>query len=426
MPIDPSTAFVSYSREDLEFALRLAKDLKAKGAKVWMDKLDLRAGQLWDAEVETAVDQCSRMLVILSPAAAASQKVKNEFMAAMDEGKEVIPVYFRDCKVPLQLRRFQYADFRSDHSVGLEELLASLGYTQAPTPNEVEAAVTSVPQLSVTKNETAKPPNLTASRFGQPRKKPAKAASPQFTDPKMARLYRQAQAGDSDAMVNLAFAYYQGKGVTKDFKQAVLWYRKGAEAGDAAGMYNMGVMYRDGTGVTQDYSQALHWFRQAADLGDADAMKGLALMYQEGLGVTQDYSQALHWFRQAADLDDADAMIGLGLMYDKGLGVAQDYVQAAAWDRKAAEAGDPVGMNNLGVDYRDGLGVDPDPGQAVAWFRKAANAGSPEAMCSLGWAYEDGNGVQPDHQQALICYRKAARLGDKKAKENVKRLGEKP
>lgn len=83
-------------------------------------------------------------------------------------------------------------------------------------------------------------------------------------------------------------------------------------------------------------------------------------------------------------------------------------------------------MNNLGVDYRDGLGVNPDPGQAVAWFRKAANAGSPEAMCSLGWAYEDGNGVQPDHQQALIWYRKAARLGDKKAKGNLKRLGEKP
>ena len=68
LPIDPSTAFVSYSREDLEFVLRLAKDLKAKGAKVWMDKLDIRPGQRWEAEIEAAVDGCSRMLVILSPA----------------------------------------------------------------------------------------------------------------------------------------------------------------------------------------------------------------------------------------------------------------------------------------------------------------------------------------------------------------------
>src|SRR5215471_9397038 len=67
MPIDPSTAFVSYSREDLEFVLRLTKDLKVKGAKVWMDKLDIRPGQRWEIEVETALNKCSRMMVILSP-----------------------------------------------------------------------------------------------------------------------------------------------------------------------------------------------------------------------------------------------------------------------------------------------------------------------------------------------------------------------
>lgn len=74
MPIDPSTAFFSYSREDMEFAVRLAKDLKAKGAKVWMDKIDIRPGQRWEAEIETAVDSCSRMLVVLSPAAITSLK----------------------------------------------------------------------------------------------------------------------------------------------------------------------------------------------------------------------------------------------------------------------------------------------------------------------------------------------------------------
>jgi len=64
MAIDPSTAFVSYSREDLNFAHRLATDLRAKGAKVWMDKIDIRAGQRWEAEIEAAVGACSRVLVI--------------------------------------------------------------------------------------------------------------------------------------------------------------------------------------------------------------------------------------------------------------------------------------------------------------------------------------------------------------------------
>lgn len=65
MAIDPSTAFVSYSREDWAFAVRVAKDLKAKGAKVWMDKLDIRPGQRWEREVEAALNGCSRMLVIV-------------------------------------------------------------------------------------------------------------------------------------------------------------------------------------------------------------------------------------------------------------------------------------------------------------------------------------------------------------------------
>lgn len=130
MPIDPSTAFVSYAREDLEFVLRLAKDLKAKGAKVWMDKLDLRPGQRWENEVESALNACSRMLVIVSPASVASKNVLAEAAYAIDEGKEVIPVLLRDCKVPFRLRSFQYADFRSDYSVGLKELLIPLGVEQ--------------------------------------------------------------------------------------------------------------------------------------------------------------------------------------------------------------------------------------------------------------------------------------------------------
>ena len=83
---NPSTAFVSYSREDMELAVRLSKDLKAKGAKVWMDKIDTRPGQRWKAEIETAIDGCSRMLVVLSPAVITSSNVLAEASLALDEG----------------------------------------------------------------------------------------------------------------------------------------------------------------------------------------------------------------------------------------------------------------------------------------------------------------------------------------------------
>jgi hypothetical protein len=138
MAIDPSTAFVSYSREDLEFANRLTTDLRAKGAKVWMDKIDILAGQRWEAEIEVAVGACSRVLVILSPASVASTNVMAEVGLAIDDGKQVVPVFFQECKVPFRLRPLQYADFRSDYDAGLQDLLETL----EPTATQPAAAGT--------------------------------------------------------------------------------------------------------------------------------------------------------------------------------------------------------------------------------------------------------------------------------------------
>src|SRR5215472_3048136 len=91
-----------------------------------MDKLDIRLGQRWELEVESALNGCSRLLVIVSPASVASRNVLAEAAFAIDEGKEVIPVLIQECKIPFRLRPFQYADLSSDYSSGLHELLADL------------------------------------------------------------------------------------------------------------------------------------------------------------------------------------------------------------------------------------------------------------------------------------------------------------
>ena len=133
MPDVPS-AFFSYSREDSEFALRLAGDLKAAGAGVWLDQLDISPGQEWDSAIEDALNECPRMLLILSPDSAKSRNVRNEISRALDEKKSIIPVFFRDCTVPLQLARVQFIDFRSDYARGLKALLKTLGVVEVPQP----------------------------------------------------------------------------------------------------------------------------------------------------------------------------------------------------------------------------------------------------------------------------------------------------
>ena len=88
MATESPTAFFSYSRDDSEFTLRLAGDLKAAGAKVWLDQLDIEAGQNWPLVIQDALSNAQRVLVVLSPSAVKSSNVMNEVTFALEEGEE--------------------------------------------------------------------------------------------------------------------------------------------------------------------------------------------------------------------------------------------------------------------------------------------------------------------------------------------------
>jgi hypothetical protein len=125
---NPKT-FISYAREDAEFALQFAKDLRTAGAPIWIDQLDIGAGARWDRAVQKALEECSRMVVILSPASAASENVMDEVSLALDGGKIVIPILYRECEVPLRLHRLQRVDARVG---GITDVMAVLGGQQSP------------------------------------------------------------------------------------------------------------------------------------------------------------------------------------------------------------------------------------------------------------------------------------------------------
>lgn len=129
---DVPTAFFSYCRTDSEFALRLAEDLKAAGAKVWMDQLDIEPGVPWDRAVEDALNDCPRLLVILSHVSVKSDNVRDEVSFALSKQKRVIPVLYNECEIPFRLARLQHVDFRSDYSRGLKALLKAVGVAEQP------------------------------------------------------------------------------------------------------------------------------------------------------------------------------------------------------------------------------------------------------------------------------------------------------
>ena len=64
-------------------------------------------------------------------------------------------------------------------------------------------------------------------------------------------------------------------GVTKNYSEAVKWYRKAAEQGDTFAHYNLGVCYDNGQGVNKDYTEAVKWYRKAAEQGFLPAKERL-------------------------------------------------------------------------------------------------------------------------------------------------------
>ena len=62
----------------------------------------------------------------------------------------------------------------------------------------------------------------------------------------------------------------------------------------ASAATRIGFLY-SGDGVTRDYGQAMHWFRIAADKGDTLAMKEISLLYAGGFGVPRDCNLAERW-----------------------------------------------------------------------------------------------------------------------------------
>lgn len=107
----------------------------------------------------------------------------------------------------------------------------------------------------------------------------------------------------------------------------------------AEAQHNLGMMYSNGRGITKDKRQAAVLFRQAAEQGLAKSQLQLGVMYLNGEGVSQDAVQAVAWYYKAAEQGSADAQYLLGMMYESGLGIAQDQAQAVTWYSKAAEQG---------------------------------------------------------------------------------------
>lgn len=144
--------FLSYAREDLRYADRLYKALKACGANPWMDTKNLRPGERWQVEIEQEIEGCTHFIALLSSRSVSKRGyVQSEIRRALEVLERLpqgtvflMPVRLDDCQ--LSHRAFQdihRVDLFPSWKTGLTKVLhaleipthsSSIGRTRAGKP----------------------------------------------------------------------------------------------------------------------------------------------------------------------------------------------------------------------------------------------------------------------------------------------------
>jgi hypothetical protein len=102
--------FVSYGRNDGDWARQFADALKAQDVGVWIDKW-MPAGDEWVESIEPSLRESDALVVILSTQDALNPYISFEIGAALAGRKRLIPILSEDFSngfVPLGLRNHRY------------------------------------------------------------------------------------------------------------------------------------------------------------------------------------------------------------------------------------------------------------------------------------------------------------------------------
>jgi uncharacterized protein len=173
-----------------------------------------------------------------------------------------------------------------------------------------------------------------------------------------------------------------------------------ADDGDPKSQAILGILYFHGKGVGKNYKESLRWFRKALKNKKTWAKpierrviyEYLGYHYYFGFGVQRHFKKAFMFDISAAQAGSKQAQLVVGDMYSEGTGAKRNLWKAFEYYMMAATAGDAQGQFEVGRAYLDGIGVKHDQRQGMYWMQKAADAGIADAQAMVGLAcFEAGD-----------------------------------
>jgi hypothetical protein len=118
---------------------------------------------------------------------------------------------------------------------------------------------------------------------------------------------------DGESCMRLGQHAYDGLGIDKDPKQAMLWFQKSCELGSAVGCDNTGVLFAS----EKKYAEATPYFEKSCDMGQASGCNNAGVILFQGFAGKQDDDAALALFEKGCKGGDENACKGVKAVEEK-------------------------------------------------------------------------------------------------------------
>ena len=228
------------------------------------------------------------------------------------------------------------------------------------------------------------------------------------------------------AYFNIAYAYFWGIGVDRDYQKAREYYEKTAENlnfGNPYSLYYLGEIYFHGLGVDKDYQKAIEYYQRAVDNKVYKAYCRLGIMYYHGIVVEKSHMKAIDCLEEAWKKDVLEAGYGLAMIYRNSEEIGTNLSKTVEYLQEVINKATNLSLEEDDINYlaraMDGLGCmhasgeyfEKDAEKAVEYFKHAADLGLEIAQYHLGYCHAYGFGVKQDYKKAKEYYKMAARQG---------------
>jgi uncharacterized protein len=426
--------FISYSRDDLDFADQLAAALDFSGFKCVIDHEGISGGEDWKRRLGNLISEADTVVFVLSPSSARSDTCNWEVEEAARLNKRILPIICRSLEgasPPARLRDRNYIFFYkepkapgSGFGTGLANLVTFLNTdfdwlrehtrylqrakewdTRGRPANRLLSGddIAEAKAWAARRPKTAPEPTAlhldfiraseeeAEARLSEQRKQLEAMAAAQAERETALQEREEAvkQAADAQHQAadaqrrrtrirNIALVIVSVLAVLAGWlgwsanQQRIAAEKQTEQADNILGPALSIISSLQHQMDADTKNEAFALFQAGAEHGDVISMANLGRAYRDGVGVAQDYAKAREWFEKAAAKDNAGAMANLGVLYASGRSVGQDYAKAREWYEKAAAKDNAMAMGNLGLLFANGQGVAQDYTKAREWYEKAA------------------------------------------------------